>query len=56
MGRLLLWLLAASGLVALGWFVSFDNYWVRHLWHLVLCAIFVGLVVLIEKPHRVLAR
>ena len=55
-GRLLAWLLVASGVVALGWFVSFDGYWVRHLWHLVLCASFLGLVVLVEKPHRLVAR
>jgi O-antigen/teichoic acid export membrane protein len=55
-GRLLTWLLVASGVVALGWFIVPADYWVRHAWHLGLCAVFVGLIVVVEKPQRALAR
>jgi len=51
-GRLLAWLLVASGVVALSWFVAPQDYWVRHAWHLLLCVAFAGLVVLVEKPQR----
>jgi O-antigen/teichoic acid export membrane protein len=55
-GRLLAWLLLASVLVAVGWFVLPANYWARHAWHLVLSGAFVGLVVLVEKPYRLLSK
>jgi O-antigen/teichoic acid export membrane protein len=55
-GRLLVWLLVASGVVALGWFIAPADYWVRHAWHLGLCAVFVALIVVVEKPQRALAR
>ncbi|WP_022821980.1 polysaccharide biosynthesis C-terminal domain-containing protein [Hymenobacter norwichensis] len=55
-GRLLMWLLVASGIVALGWFIAPENYWVRHAWHLGLCAVFLALIVVVEKPQRALAR
>lgn len=54
--RLLGWLALASGVVALGWFVPVSDYWLRQAWHLALCAGFVGLLVLIEKPQRVLGK
>lgn len=54
--RLLAWLLVASGVVALGWFIVPADYWVRHAWHLGLCAVFVALIVAVEKPQRALAR
>lgn len=54
--RLLAWLLMASAVVAIGWFIVPTDYWVRHAWHLVLCAAFVALLVLIEKPQRALAK
>ncbi|WBO84598.1 oligosaccharide flippase family protein [Hymenobacter yonginensis] len=54
--RLLGWLALASGVVALGWFVPVSGYWLRQGWHLALCAGFVGLIVLIEKPQRVLGK
>ncbi|WBA41612.1 oligosaccharide flippase family protein [Hymenobacter canadensis] len=54
--RLLGWLALASGVVALGWFVPVSGYWLRQGWHLALCAGFVGLIILIEKPQRVLGK
>jgi O-antigen/teichoic acid export membrane protein len=54
--RLLGWLALASGVVALGWFVPVSNYWLRQGWHLALCAGFVGLLIVIEKPQRVLGK
>ncbi|AII51503.1 polysaccharide biosynthesis C-terminal domain-containing protein [Hymenobacter sp. APR13] len=54
--RLLGWLALASGVVALGWFVPVSGYWLRQGWHLALCAGFVGLIVLIEKPQRMLEK
>jgi peptidoglycan biosynthesis protein MviN/MurJ (putative lipid II flippase) len=55
-GRLLSWLLLASVIVAVGWFVPVADYWLRHVWHLGLCIGFVGLVGVVEKPQRALAR
>ena len=52
--RLLGWLALAAGVVALGWFVPVAGYWLRQAWHVALCAGFVGLIVLIEKPQRML--
>jgi O-antigen/teichoic acid export membrane protein len=54
--RLLGWLALASGVVALGWFVPVDGYWLQQAWHVALCLGFVGLLVLVEKPQRVLGR
>ncbi|QNH61832.1 polysaccharide biosynthesis C-terminal domain-containing protein [Hymenobacter sediminicola] len=54
--RLLGWLLVATGVVALGWLVSVESYWLRQAWHGLLCAGFLGLMVAVEKPQRVLAR
>ncbi|TYZ13419.1 polysaccharide biosynthesis protein [Hymenobacter lutimineralis] len=50
--RLLLWLLAAVALVALGWLVQPEAYWLRHGWHLLLSLAFVAALVLVEKPQR----
>ena len=54
--RLGLWLLLASGLVGLGWFVEFAGWWPRHLWHLGLTAAFVGMLTLVERPQPVPAQ
>ncbi|UOQ72637.1 oligosaccharide flippase family protein [Hymenobacter cellulosilyticus] len=50
--RLGLWLALACGIVALGWYVPVADAWLRHTFHAALCAVFVGLLVLIEQPHR----
>lgn len=50
--RLLLWLLSAVALVALGWLVQPEAYWLRHGWHLLLSLAFVAALVLVEKPQR----
>jgi O-antigen/teichoic acid export membrane protein len=55
-GRLLGWLLLASGVVALGWLVPMSGYWLRQAWHLFLCLGFIGLLVAVEKPQQVLAK
>ena len=53
--RLGVWLTVAVGAVALGWLVEIDHFWWRHAWHAALCAGFVGLLALVEKPQRALA-
>ncbi len=54
--RLGAWLAVAVGVVALGWFVEVDQAWLRHTWHAALCVGFVGLLVVVERPQRMLAR
>ncbi|HEX8505233.1 MAG TPA: polysaccharide biosynthesis C-terminal domain-containing protein [Hymenobacter sp.] len=50
--RLGLWLLAASGLVALGWWVQVDDWWMRHAWHAGLTVAFLAALYLVERPRR----
>jgi O-antigen/teichoic acid export membrane protein len=50
--RLGLWLLAASGLVALGWWVQVDGWWTRHAWHAGLTVAFLAALYLVERPRR----
>jgi hypothetical protein len=50
--RLGLWLALAIGLVAVSWYTPVAGYWLRHLFHLVLCAAFAGLVYLVEIRGR----
>ncbi|UOQ53484.1 oligosaccharide flippase family protein [Hymenobacter cellulosivorans] len=52
--RLAGWLALACGLVALSWYVPVADFWLRHAFHLGLCAVFLALLVLIERPHRAL--
>lgn len=56
MARLAMWLAVAVGVVALGWFVVPEAAWLRHGWHAALCLGYVGLIVVIEKPQRVLGK
>lgn len=53
--KLLSWLLLAVAVVGVAWFVPVENYWLRHGFHLLLCLVFAGLVVLVEKPQRTAA-
>ena len=53
--RLGLWLLVASVVVALGWWVRVDGCWVRHVWHVGLTGAFLGLLYLVERPRRAAA-
>ena len=53
--RLGLWLLAATGLVALGWLVPVAGWWARHAWHLGLTTGFLLALWLIERPRRQVA-
>ena len=50
--RLGLWLLFASVLVALGWGVSVDSWWARHVWHAGLTAAFLLALYVVERPRR----
>lgn len=50
--RLGLWLALAILLVAISWYTPVADYWLRHLFHLVLCAAFAGLVYLVEIRGR----
>ncbi|MCC2547218.1 polysaccharide biosynthesis C-terminal domain-containing protein [Hymenobacter sp. BT175] len=50
--RLSLWLVVAIGLVAVAWFVPVADYWLRHAFHLLLCALFAGLVFWVEWVKR----
>ena len=54
--RLLGWLLLASGVVALGWLIPVSDFWLRQGWHVLLCLGFVGLLIAVEKPQRMLAK
>ena len=51
--RLGLWLLAAAGLVGLGWGVEVAGWWARHAWHAGLTVAFLGALYAIERPRRV---
>jgi len=51
--RLGLWLLAAAGLVGLGWGVEVAGWWARHAWHAGLTVTFLGALYAIERPRRV---
>jgi O-antigen/teichoic acid export membrane protein len=51
--RLGLWLLAAAGLVALGWWVPIEGWWARHAWHAALTIIFLLALWLIERPQAI---
>ena len=53
--RLGLWLLFATGLVALGWYVQPDGWWLRHIWHAGLTLGFLAALWLVEQPRRALA-
>ena len=53
--RLGLWLLGASALVALGWWVPVADWWLRHCWHLGLTLLFLGALYLVERPRPVTA-
>ncbi|GGE98854.1 lipopolysaccharide biosynthesis protein [Hymenobacter cavernae] len=52
MARLLSWLLLAVGLVAVSWFISVADFWLRHAFHAVLSLAFVGLIYLVERPRK----
>ncbi len=43
------WLLLAIGLVAVTWFISIEEYWLRHAFHLLVCLGFVGGIFLVER-------
>ncbi|WP_426058208.1 polysaccharide biosynthesis C-terminal domain-containing protein [Hymenobacter sp. B1770] len=49
--RLGLWLLLASGLVALGWWIQPEDWWVRRAWHAGLTAAFLLALYFIERPQ-----
>ncbi|MFC7666837.1 polysaccharide biosynthesis C-terminal domain-containing protein [Hymenobacter humi] len=49
--RLGLWLVAASALVGLGWWVQFDDWWMRHAWHAGLTVVFLLALYLVERPR-----
>lgn len=49
--RLGLWLLFASALVALGWWVPVDGWWARHAWHFGLTALFLAALYAVERPR-----
>ena len=50
--RLGLWLLGAVGLVALGWFVAPEGWWLRHAWHAGLTLVFLAALYVVERPRR----
>ena len=52
--RLGLWLLGASALVALGWWVPVADWWARHAWHAGLTTAFLGALWVLERPRRTL--
>ncbi|UOG74446.1 polysaccharide biosynthesis C-terminal domain-containing protein [Hymenobacter tibetensis] len=52
MARLAGWLLVATAVVAVGWFVPIEQAWLQYTWHAVLCVGFIGLLAVVEKPHR----
>ncbi len=54
--RLGLWLLGASGLVALGWWVPVADWWARHAWHAGLTGVFLLALYLVERPRRAVAQ
>ncbi|MBC6606205.1 polysaccharide biosynthesis C-terminal domain-containing protein [Hymenobacter sp. BT188] len=47
--RISAWLLLAVGLVAATWFITIEDYWLRHAFHLVVCLAFVGGIFLVER-------
>jgi O-antigen/teichoic acid export membrane protein len=51
--RLGLWLLFASALVALGWWVPVAGWWMRHAWHVGLTGAFLLALYVVERPKRV---
>ncbi|WP_375416949.1 polysaccharide biosynthesis C-terminal domain-containing protein [uncultured Hymenobacter sp.] len=51
--RLGLWLLVATGLVALGWLVPVAGWWARHAWHAGLTASFLLALWVVERPRVV---
>ncbi|MBD2770074.1 polysaccharide biosynthesis C-terminal domain-containing protein [Hymenobacter sp. BT664] len=53
--RLGLWLLGASGLVALGWHLPVAGWWARHAWHAGLTGEFLLALYLVERPRRAVA-
>lgn len=54
--RLASWLLLAVGIVVVAWFTPVADFWLRHAFHLVLCAGFLGLIYLVERPRRATTR
>jgi O-antigen/teichoic acid export membrane protein len=52
--RLGLWLLFAVVLVALGWFITPEGWWVRHAWHAGLTVLFLAALWVVEQPRRAL--
>ncbi|GAA4350663.1 oligosaccharide flippase family protein [Hymenobacter saemangeumensis] len=50
--RLGLWLLGAAVLVGLGWLVTVEGWWLRHLWHGGLTALFLLALWLVERPRQ----
>jgi O-antigen/teichoic acid export membrane protein len=53
--RLLAWIGLASVVVAVAWFVPLPEYWTRHAFHVLLTLGFIGLLVAVERPHRLQA-
>ncbi|MBJ6107378.1 polysaccharide biosynthesis C-terminal domain-containing protein [Hymenobacter sp. BT523] len=53
--RLGLWLLFASALVALGWWVQPADWWVRHAWHAGLTVLFLVALWVVERPQAAFA-
>ena len=53
--RLGLWLLGASVLVALGYWVQVDGWWARHAWHAALTVVFLVVLYLVERPKSQVA-
>ena len=53
--RLGLWLLFATALVALGWWVPVAGWWMSHAWHLGLTGAFLLALYLVERPKPVTA-
>ncbi|HEX8658955.1 MAG TPA: polysaccharide biosynthesis C-terminal domain-containing protein [Hymenobacter sp.] len=49
--RLGLWLLGASGLVLLGWWLPVAGWWARHAWHAGLTGLFLVALYLLERPR-----
>ncbi|TGE09872.1 MATE family efflux transporter [Hymenobacter fodinae] len=50
--RLLTWIGLAAGVVAVAWYVPITEYWTRHAFHVLLTLGFMGLLLLVERPHR----
>ncbi|WP_201985904.1 lipopolysaccharide biosynthesis protein [Hymenobacter rubidus] len=53
--RLGLWLLFATALVALGWWVPVADWWLRHAWHAGLTLVFLAALYLVERPRAAAA-